>query len=154
MEKMEKYHLSKRDLEVVHLKYTKFMSGPKIALKLGITYDQVKYCLKKPNVKRYINEIVLPEVNRERERLEEQIKSEREAQIEQLYEDLNSTDEKKRTKALKELTKLYSRHNKSSQQSHNESMGVEELARKLDEALRCFGINNTSKDSSDNRKMT
>ena len=133
---IEKYHLTKRDLGVVYLCYKKWMSGPKIARKLGITYGQVKYCLKKFNVKQYIWDVVMPDIERQKIRIIEDGKLKMAKWIQQLMEDLESNDPKRKKKALKELARIYGRTNKPPK-----PMSDEELKRGIDETVKRFGIN-------------
>ena len=140
---MEKYHLNKRDLEVVYLHYKKRMSNPEIAKELGITIGQVKYCLyHRFNVEQYINNVVIPDIERDTQRLKDEIKIEMAKRERQMMEDLESDDPKKQKKALKEITKIYRRTDKTPKPMSNE-----ELEREIEEAVKRFGINDNDKKS-------
>jgi len=59
---MKKKKLTKMEREIVNLRYFKRLYAFEIAEKLGLTVNQVKYRLRKPNVKEYISKKVLPKI--------------------------------------------------------------------------------------------
>ena len=128
---IEKYGLTKRDLEVVFLRYRNHISGREIARKLGLTYCQVQYCFRKPQVKRYIEDVVMPEVEREVEQMKDDLHLKMAERIRQIRADVESDDPKKQKEAEKELARLdriVSRPSKP--------MSDEELMRGIDEAVK------------------
>jgi DNA-binding PadR family transcriptional regulator len=139
---IERYHLTARDLAVVYLRFEKRMSGPKVALKLGITPGQMYYCLQKFNVKQYINDIVMPDSERKMEQLEQKCLREGAERVRQLRADTESNDPKRRKEALKELGGMYRRAYKLPK-----PMSDEELKKEIEEAVKRLGVN----DNGENR---
>jgi hypothetical protein len=60
--KMKKKKLTKTERDIVHLRYYDHLYSYEIAEKLSMTVHQVKYRLRKPNVKEYIRKKVVPKI--------------------------------------------------------------------------------------------
>ena len=58
--------LTRRELEIVFMRYFEGLCAPEVAERLGLQLNQVEYRINKPNVKRYIREEVLPYKRRQR----------------------------------------------------------------------------------------
>jgi len=52
--------LTRRELDIVFMRYFQGMCNPEVAERLGLQLNQVEYRINKPNVKRYIREEILP----------------------------------------------------------------------------------------------
>ena len=58
--------LTRRELDIVFIRYFQGLKKPEVAKRLGLKLNQVKYTINKPNVKQYIREEVLPYKRRQR----------------------------------------------------------------------------------------
>lgn len=59
---MKKKKLTKTERDIVHLRYYDHLYAYEIADKLSLTVHQVKYRLRKPNIKEYIRKKVVPKI--------------------------------------------------------------------------------------------
>ena len=59
---MKKKKLTKTELDIVRLRYYDGLLCKEIGDKLNLTVHQVKYRLRKPNVKKYIRKVVVPKL--------------------------------------------------------------------------------------------
>jgi hypothetical protein len=62
---MKKKKLTKTERDIVHLRYFEHLYSYEIAQKLNLTVHQVKYRLRKKNVKDYIRKKVVPKICKE-----------------------------------------------------------------------------------------
>jgi len=58
--------LTRRELDIVFMRYFEGLCDPEVAERLGLQLNQVEYRINKPNVTRYIREEVLPYKRRQR----------------------------------------------------------------------------------------
>jgi len=58
--------LTRRELDIVFMRYFQGLCNPEVAERLGLQLNHIKYTLKKPNVKKYIHEEILPYIRRQR----------------------------------------------------------------------------------------
>jgi len=118
---MKKKKLTRTEREIVRMRYFDGLLCKEIADKLGLTVHQVKYRLRKPNVKKYIRKVVVPKLVKPMlEQIELRLANPMDSYVAKIKQDWDAKtyiwvggqkccydDSRKQIQALKKIERIY-----------------------------------------------